>query len=112
MANAQDSKHPASRDEVFTAISSERQYQIFKWGYRQPDGTFKEPEHGVCDYLTYMRHYLALADQAAATVAGSEAALEQLRKVVTLGVACLEQHGAKQRVFSNVINQRDGKPCP
>jgi hypothetical protein len=110
MANAQDQKYPCSRDDVFRAINSEREYKLRRWGYRCNDGTFTEPAHGVCDFLTYMRHYLARADEAAATMAGCAPALEELCKVVALGVACLEMNGVKSRdCVGGIINGRDGK---
>ena len=120
MANCCDPKNPMTRDQVFAVLQGEREYQEKRWGYPQPDGTFKEPAHGVCDYMVYMRHYLAKAEEAAATKPGSIEALEQLRKVVTLGIACFELNGVPKRSFDLclatalnpqvIVNMRTGKP--
>ena len=111
MANASDFRKATSRDKVFEALTSEREYQTKRWGYRQNDGSFKEPDHSVCDYMVYIKHYLAKAFAEASEKPGSGDALEMLRKVVTLGVACFEQHGVTPRNLDNVVNARDGKPA-
>lgn len=110
MSNASDIGTPTSRQDVFAAIESERLYQVAKWGYRQPDGSLTEAKHGVCDYLCYMHDYLEAAIKAASRQPGNNGALEELRKVVTLGVACFEQHGIKPRDLAGVANARDGLP--
>ena len=103
-------KDAVSRGVVFDAIDSERQYQLRRWGFRQANGEMKEAPHGVCDFLVYMDHYMTLAKGEASMKAGNEPALEMLRKVVTLGVACFEQNGIKPRDLSKpIVNGRDGK---
>ena len=98
---------PTDRDLVFAAIGSERAYQIKRWGDRQQDGSFKEVPKSVCDFITYMQHYMNEATKAATTEAGPYPALEVLRKVTALGVACFEQHGIRSREEPDVINARD-----
>lgn len=103
-----------SRQHVFEAIQSERDYQVRRWGVRQPDGSFKENEHTVGDFMGYMKYYLDEAFKEGSTKSGTEPALEALRKVITLGVACFEQHGVRPRlvtVLTSVINGHDGKPA-
>lgn len=98
----------ASMIEVISAISSERNYQKRRWGRRQHDGTFVEQFNTVGNFVVYMRHYLAEAEKALSTKSGPHAALEELRKVVTLGVACFEQHGIRMRPSEGpVINGHD-----
>jgi len=110
MANDQDVRRPVTRPEVYAAIDSERDYQIKRWGYRQCNNHFEEADHGVCDYIVYMHHYLDLAIEKASTEAGNDAALEMLRKVVTLGVACFEHNGIRPRNPDHqVVNARDGQ---
>jgi hypothetical protein len=84
-------QHGAARQEVYAALDSEREYQARRWG---------EHAHSVTEFLVYMRDYVeeALhtvtreADPMAAAVA-----LDNVRKVAALGVACMEQHGAPMR---------------
>jgi hypothetical protein len=98
------------RDEIYDVIDGERRYQVEKWGqggtalgcrpsrfpvFHGQDGP--EHAHEVAAFITFMRHYLTLADQAATTEAGDDNALDILRKVVALGVNCFEQHGVPAR---------------
>ena len=95
MANASDKGFGMTLGGVVDVIKGEREYQYKLWGYRQPDGTYKEAEHDVCDYLVYCRHYLRKAMADSSEKATLTPTLEQLRKVATLIVACLEQRGHK-----------------
>lgn len=99
----------SSRQKIFDAIDSERDYQVRRWGRRQPDGSFKESQRSVGDYLTFMRHYLNEADTGLSVASSDVVALEMLRKVVTLGVRCFEEHGIKPRDPNTlVVNGHDG----
>lgn len=80
-----------TQDEVFKIISLEREYQDRKWG--RP---FGHP-HEVGAYLTIMRKLLTEAEFAWASQNGDEGALDELRKVVAVGIACMEEHGAVNR---------------
>jgi hypothetical protein len=75
------------RDKAYIAIDTERAYQMRKWG------TVKERPHEVGAWLTLMRVHLNDAEQAWANSSGDHNALNELRKVLALGVACAEQHG-------------------
>lgn len=96
------------RAEIFAAIEAERIYQVEEWGANgrrrtlPADNVFAgesgaERSRTVGEFLTYMRHTLTKADAEATEKAGDEAALNMLRKVVALGVACFEQHGCPPR---------------
>lgn len=98
-------------ESVMKAIESERKYQVRRWGTRQFNGSFVETQHTVCEYMVYMKYYLDEAFKEASTKVGDKDALEVLRKVVTLGVACFEQHGVKPRVVGSIVNGRDGQPA-
>ncbi len=76
---------------VISAIVNERAYQDAKWG------TIQERPREVGTYLTLMRALLTDADRAYAKSKGDEPALNELRKVIAVGVACLEQHGVQDR---------------
>lgn len=103
-----------NRAKVYEAIDSERDYQVLRWGHRQADGSFKESHKTTAEYLTFIRHYLSEAEKAASTECGYEGALEMLRKVAGLCVACFEQNGvAKRHHFDlrNVVNGVDNLPA-
>ncbi len=84
-----------NRDEVYQAINSERDYQDSRWN---ADTTPSEGKHTTSEFLLYMEHYLMKSRElAATTVEGNPDVLDWVRKVTTLGVACMEQNGAPQR---------------
>ena len=85
----------ATREEVYAAIDSERDYQDSRWN---ADTTPSEGRHTASEFILYMEHYLMRAREIAATSAeGNPEVLDWVRKVTTLGVACLEQNGAPHR---------------
>ena len=79
------------RARVFEAINGERHYQETKWG------TLEQRPQSVGAYLTLMRVHLADAEAAWARSSGDVMALDCLRKVLAIGVACGEQHGMPRR---------------
>ena len=79
------------KPEVISAVHDERVYQNRKWG------TIAEHPHEVGGYLTLMRKLLADAESAWCTQRGDEGALDEIRKVVSVGIACMEQCGAVPR---------------
>lgn len=84
------------RDQVFSAINSERVYQELKWG------DLVDHPQSVGAYLTLMRVHLARAEVAWAGADNDIQALDCLRKVLAIGVACGEQHGMPKRDYSSV----------
>jgi hypothetical protein len=86
-----------NRTEVWKAIDSERDYQDFRWN---PSTSTSGGQHTVSEWILYMEAYLHEARQKVSTQASPKAeeeALECLRKVTAMGVACMEQNGAPQR---------------
>lgn len=84
----------ASRAEVYAALDTERTYQIEKWGDDHDGG------HTVTEFLVYMRDYVEEALHTVTREADETAnpkALDIVRKVAALGVACMERHGAPVR---------------
>jgi len=77
--------------EVLSAVHDERVFQNRKWG------TVAEHPHEVGGYLTLMRKLLADAEAAWSTKRGDSGALDEIRKVVAVGIACMEQHGPVPR---------------
>lgn len=86
--------------EALNAIIGERAYQDAKWG------TVEERPKQVGSWLTLMRKLLRDAEDAWATSGEDAIALDEMRKVVAVGVACFEQHGAVLR------DQPKIKPAP
>lgn len=86
-----------SRQEVYEAIDSERDYQDRRWN---PETTSTGGKHSVTEFLVFMRSYVNEALEIVSRNAEPEAsgrALEAVRKVSALGVVCMEQHGAPRR---------------
>lgn len=80
-----------TRKEVYKEIDIERDYQYVKWGGKEHD-----EKENIASFITYMENYLRAS--AYHTSHGTDhAALEELRKVVALGVACLEINGCPSR---------------
>lgn len=77
------------RKHVYKLIDSEREYQLDKWG--------DDRNESIGNFLTYMQVYLDRAKVALTDAQGDEAALNVIRKVTTLGVACMERFGAPSR---------------
>lgn len=83
----------ASRAEVYSAIDSERAYQEELWGGHR---------HEAESWTLFLQHYVNLATIKASTTDFTEegkltAYLSDLRKIATLAVAAMEQHGAPRR---------------
>lgn len=79
------------RDQVYELIDSERDYQDQKWGKGHDE------QNNVCNYILYMQHHLGKAASLASTELNNKPALDELRKVVALGIACFEQLGLPKR---------------
>jgi len=80
-----------TRSRVFEAIDSERVHQDRKWG------TIEQHPHEVGGWIILMRKLLADAEKAWSENATDYLALEEIRKVLAVGVACCEQHGVSMR---------------
>ncbi len=89
-----------TRIQVFDAIDSERAYQDRKWG------TIQEHPHEVGGYLALMEVHVRRAMEAWAGANTDAAALECLRKVLAIGVACAEQHGMPGRSRTQPVSER------
>lgn len=75
-----------NREVVYERISEEREYQKKKWG--------KYGEcHEVGTWISYIDHYLQEAKKAISEYT----ALDAIRKLTALGVACMEDKGAPKR---------------
>jgi hypothetical protein len=79
---------PDAKQDIFAAINDERAYQDNKWGVKQ---------HTVGDFLLIMEAELNEAKQAWIKGTNDNEALKEILQVISVGVACLEQHGCIDR---------------
>lgn len=77
-----------NRQDVYRVIDGEREYQDEKWG------TVEQNPHTVTDWLFIINHYWCKATDARIS---DEERLREIRKIVAVGVAALEQYGASPR---------------
>ena len=83
------------RSLVYEALDGERDYQDEKWG--------PTPSHGIhtaTEFLVFMRDYIEEAlhiESRESLVTADPKALDIIRKVTALGVACMEQNGVQLR---------------
>ncbi len=85
------------REEVYQVIDGERDYQESRWNIST---TNTAGNHSVTEFLVYMRDYVEEALHHVSRHAdpgASDIALNSVRKVAALGVACMEQHGVLRR---------------
>jgi len=70
------------RENVYKLIDNEREYQDEKW----PN------QRSVAEELLIMQKFLDKSRTSYTSVLGQSVALDQIRKVVAIGVRCLENH--------------------
>lgn len=92
----------ATRAAVYAAIDSERAYQEMRIARDGTTGTTGNAEHAHEheSYILYMDDYMRELKHVTSHTWGPgaiPASMNVLRKVVALGVACMEAHGAPQR---------------
>ncbi len=73
--------------KTYEAIKQEREYQ---------DERFNEPENQISEFLLIMERCLDKAKTRWGTE-GAQGALDEIRQVTAVGVACMDQHGAVLR---------------
>lgn len=82
-----------TREEVYKLIEDERVYQDSKWPEGRPESDAETP---VSSWIIYMKHHLDLAE-AAIYHLDKSLALENIRKLAALGVACMEYNDTPAR---------------
>lgn len=86
------------REQVYKVIDGERDYQNSKWSpNHMTDGVPADEGKTVAHFIVYMDDYMTRAKHEFTGSGGDRATLEELRKVVALGVACFEAHGVPER---------------
>lgn len=81
-----------TRNDVYVSLDTEREYQIKRWGVET------QASQPVASYLTFIQHYMNEATREITKNPDNRFVMETIRKITALGVACMEQHGAPQRV--------------
>lgn len=85
------------RQLVYDAIDGERDYQASRWN---ENTTTTKGLHTVDEFVLYMIDYIEEARRQLsrnASPLAQQLALDTVRKVAAMGVACMEQNGAPQR---------------
>jgi hypothetical protein len=89
-----------TREQVYKAIDSEREYQNY-WDNKRLNGndneTQMDKDKPVECWVLWMEEYIKKAREEATGDCTKERALHQIRKVAALGVACMESLGAPER---------------
>ena len=81
------------RTDVYKLIDGERGYQDTKWAEGRP---LSDAETSVAAWIIYMERHIAQA-RAGVYFLNEKSALEEIRKVTTLGVACMENNETPAR---------------
>lgn len=87
----------ATRREVYDAIDSERAYQDSRWN---ASTTVTEGKHSLEEWFVYIEDYVSEAKHILCREARQTADLKALaimRKVASMAVCAMEQHGAPRR---------------
>lgn len=85
-----------SQQDVIEKLQQERAYQDEKWG------DINQRTQQVGSYLTIMRGLLGKAEFEWQNSNNDLKALDEIRQLTAVGIACLEKHGAPPRI----LNQR------
>lgn len=96
-----------NRDTVYGAIDTERDFQE---AFIQDKGL--NPNKTVGEFLTLIRTYSSKADAAWTGHAGDAGAIEELRKIAAICVACMEKHGVNYRAPYTVRNSSFASVSP
>lgn len=83
-------KEQQTRESVYTLIDGERHYQDQKWGDL-------DARNSVGDFLNYLGVELDNARKAYHGPDAPQAALEHVRKLAGVAVACMEAHETQPR---------------
>ena len=84
------------RSDVYKLIDCERQYQISRHEVLYAEKPHRDEDHSVADWLIYIMKQVGYA-KAEIYKLNTDAALEHIRKITALGVACMEHNETKGR---------------
>lgn len=80
------------REEIYKILDGERDYQEDRWG-----GEDHNRKHEIASWILYMEHYLTQAREIASMNGDETLALDKIRGVVAMGIACFEIYGVSAR---------------
>jgi hypothetical protein len=80
------------RNEVYQVLNAERAYQESKWSSNE------NRDETVADHLLTIEVYLLHAKHELGQNADPIKALENVRKLTAVGVACMEKYGVPERI--------------
>jgi len=93
-----------TRQEVYTAIDSERDYQDSRWGEglsgERPAPEGEDGNRTLDEFILYIQNYAQNLGAFASISDDWPEKLNKVRKVAGLCVAAMEQHGAPHRESS------------
>jgi len=87
----------ATRNEVYGAIDTEREYQNSRWN---EDTTTSKNKHSFEEWFMYIEDYVSEAKHTLSRLARQNAdpvANDIMRKVAAMAVCAMEEHGAPKR---------------
>ncbi len=87
----------SNRQEIYNRIDGERKYQDEKWGTRRNANGTPDEEKPISEWLNYIEYHLSKAKERVYHL-DDEGALNEIRKVTTLGVRAMEIHGCPERI--------------
>lgn len=85
------------RSEIYKVIDGERDYQDIRWN---ANTTTSGGVHSVTEFALFMDDYMAQMKHELSRNGNPKAidlALDTLRKIVAMGIACMEQNGVRPR---------------
>jgi hypothetical protein len=93
-----------TRQEVYEAIDSERDYQDSLWGNtlsgnRAPKDDQQGGDRSLDEFAMYLGGYANDLEHAASHYVANEEKKDIIRKIAALAVSAMEQHGAPHRVI-------------
>lgn len=98
------------RSTVYSAIERERRYQQLRWGKPAEDGlgniVMSDDDKCLEAYILYMEQFLLRARARITQSTNARESLDEIRKVIALGVCAMEQHGCPSRQDNEVKHAR------
>lgn len=94
------------RQEVYQHIDIEREYQDLKWDGRRSVNDVPDRDKPVAEWINYMEFHLNKAKEQNYFL-NRDGALEEIRKVIALGVRALEIHGCPERIIPVELTENE-----
>lgn len=90
------------RFEVYKRIDTERKYQDLQWSPIREKLSVPDESKPPAEWINYMEFHLRKAKEGVYFLHEDDA-LGELRKVIALGVRCLEIHGCPERIIPDEL---------